>query len=162
MANHRGGLRRRNKYQVSGANDYLSYLFTDRPEPGSKPVILRMEERRNDFKDDSSGASACETVHSRSSRGGRSSHKDGSVPPDDYTNSDYECISNDSATSSTVVLSSEKRIKELKEDSINVSPYTTATSDSIQGLSHEDVQAKISTDEKWVHQNHGFKDEETF
>lgn len=150
MANHRGGLRRRNKYQVSGANDYLSYLFTDRPEPGSKPVILRMEERRNDFKDDSSGASAYETVHSSSSRGGSFSHKDGSVPPDDYTNSDYECITNDSATSRTLELSTEKGIKELKEDSISVSPYTTASSDNIQGLLHEDVEAKMGSPESWV------------
>ena len=153
---------RRSKYQVSRANGYLSYLYTDCPKPGSKPVILRMEKRRSDFKDDSSGASAYETVHSSSSREGSLSHKDGSIPPNDYTNSEYEWINNDSATSSTVVLSMEKRIKELKEDSIKVRPYTCASIDSIQGLSHEDVEAKNSADETWVHQNHGFKDEETF
>ena len=155
-------MRRRSKYQVSRANSYLSYLYTDCPEPGSKPVILRMEERRSDFKDDSSGASAYETVNSSSSREGSLSHKDGSIPPNDYTNNDYEWLPNDSTTSGTVALSMEKRMKELKEDSINVRPYTTTSSDSIQGLSQEDVEAKTSTDEKWVHQNHGFKDEETF
>lgn len=155
-------MRGRSKYQISGANGYLSYLYTDCPEPGSKPVILKMEERRRDFKDDSCGASAYETVHSSSSREGGLSHKDGSIPPNNYTNSDYELITNDSATSSMAALSMERRIKELKEDPINVRPYTTASSDNIQGLTHEDVEAKISTDEKWVHQNHGFKDEETF
>ena len=121
-----------------------------------------MEERRSGFKDVSSGASAYETVHSSSSREGSLCHKDGSIPPNDYTNIDYEGITNDSATSGTVALSVERRIKELKEDHINVRPYTTASSDSIQGLSHEDVEAKMSTDETWVHQNHGFKDEEIF
>ena len=157
MTKQRGGLRGRSKYQVTRANGYLSYLYTDCPEPGSKPVILRMEERRTDFKDDSYGASAYETVHSSSSREGSLSHKDGSILPNDYANSDYECITNDSTTSST-----EKRIKELKEDSVNVRPYTSGSSDSIQAPSHEDVEAKITIDEKWVHQNHGFKDEETF
>ena len=154
--------RGRNKYQVSGANSYLSYLYTDCLEPGSKPVILRMEERRRDVKDDSSAASAYETLQSSSSRGDSMSHRDSSIPPNDYNNGDYEWKTNDSATSSTVMLSMEERIKELKEDPINITSYTTAGSDSIQRLSHKEVQAKISTDEKWVHQNHGFKDEDTF
>jgi len=162
LTNQRGGLRRRSKYQVSGANSYLSYLYTDCPHSESKPVILRMEERRSDLKDDSSAASAYGTVHSSSSREESMSHKDDSIPPIDYTNSDYERITNDPATLSTVTLGKEERVKELQEDPINITPYTSTGSDSRQRLSHKEVQAKISTDEEWVHQNHGFKDEETF
>lgn len=162
MTKESGGLRRSSTYQVSGANSYLSYLYTDLTDPGTKPVILRMEERRSDLKDDSFAASAYGAVHNSNIRDERMSHEDDSIPPNDHINSDYEGIANDSATSSTVILSMEKRIKELKEDPTNVRPCTTADSDSIQHLSHKEVQAKISTDEKCVHQNHGFKDEETF
>lgn len=157
MTKESGGLRRSSKYQ--GANSYLSYLYTDLTDPATKPVILRMEERRSDLKDDSSAASAYGTVHSSNIRDESMSHEDDNIPPNDHIKSDYEGIANDSAT---VILSMKKRIKELREDPTNVRPCTTADSDSIQRLSHKEVQAKISTDEKCVHQNHGFKDEETF
>ena len=120
-------------------------------------MILRMEERRSDLKDDSSAASAYGTMHSSSSREENMSHKDERIPPTDYTNRGYESISNDPVTSSTVILSTEKRVKELQEDPINITPYTSVGSGSIKRLSQKEVQAKISTDEISVHQNHGSK-----
>lgn len=137
MTKQSGGLRRSSKYQVSGANSYLSYLYNDCTDPASKPVILRMEERRRDLKDDSSTASAHGIVHS-GSREESMSRKEDRIPPNDYTNSDYEWITTDSATSSTVILSMEKRIKEVKEDPRTVRPYTTADRDSVQSLSHNE------------------------
>jgi len=120
-----------------------------------------MEERRSDHKVDSRATSAYGTMHSTSSREGSMSHKDDSIPATDYTNSDYESITNDPATSSTVLLSMEKRVKDLKADPMKIIQDTSAGIGSIQRLSQKKVQAKISTDENSVHQNHGFKDEET-
>ena len=93
-------------------------------------MILRMEERRKDLKDDSSPASAYDS----SSRAECMSRKNDRLASNEYSNSDYEWITTDSATSSTVILSMEKRTKEVK-DPIYVPPYTTAGSEGVQRLS---------------------------
>lgn len=131
LTKQRGGVRRSRKYQVSRPNTYLNYVYTECNDRGSKPVILKMEERKREV--DSFGSIA------NSSSEQSLSLKDSRMLSKDFTtNSNYEWIntSTEPTTSKKYILSLEK--KDVKEDSASVSLYDNVDSIGKGSLSQND------------------------
>lgn len=130
-----GGLRRSRKYELSSVNNYL---YTDYADSGSKPVILRMEERRQDDRIDPVAVSAYGVygaygmVNSNSDES--LSFNDDKIPAKEYSNHNNRNSSKGSTTSDPVVSRMEGGIN----NPVAVNTHTTMNSNSEECPSHNE------------------------
>lgn len=166
LRKQRGGLRRSGKYELSSFNNFL---YSERTEPGSKPVILRMEERKSRV---AVGLYDVYGVTNSNSEESLAHNEGGSTPTDDHTYysiSEYRNSHKDSTTAPSIVEEIvEERTKEVQEnpdqDSIPVNESTTSSKEYADKNnygyrnSHEDIKTSMTVESQLNETKQNFED----